>query len=358
MKEGMTLGEIASEKLTDKLIADKAIAESKKERPKFEKAETVKDIPKPEPKKEAPKPKTRGVILVAMGHENYGKMAFNLAISLKHTDKDVKIHLAYTPTAIKDMSDRDKSAFTSMSEIPEGYYKVEGKNKWIRAKVYLYDLSPFDETIYLDVDTIWLNQKPISRLFDELNSFDFSMINEGSLVIRSEVPNEKYSYWADPNAIISAYCDVPGFDSGKLYMLRSEFMYFKKCDKNLEYFNLAKDIFDNPRVELIEFGTSIPDEFAFNVASCILHHYPHKDKWSPIYWEYMHKAKYANVNTRYDDFYAYSIGGNITRDYQKDAYNNLVIYYSKHAEPRIFHPFLMTKTRDKRYWLTERAGKL
>ena len=46
-------------------------------------------------------------------------------------------------------------------------------------------ISPFDETIFLDVDMIWNPKKKPEDLFEELNNPDFTMCNEGYVVLLS-----------------------------------------------------------------------------------------------------------------------------------------------------------------------------
>jgi hypothetical protein len=292
---------------------------------------------------------TKGIVLLAMGHSNYGEMAHTLTASIRYSDKDTPIHLVYTASAIRGLTEEKRKLFTSMAECPREIYHHEGKNKYIRTKLFLYDLSPFDTTIVLDVDMI-LFKVPVSKIFDELSAVDFTMINEGYLNEESELTNKKYSFWADPEAIRVAYMDEPGFMTGKLYMNRSEFMYFKKCESNHKFFELAKQIFDSPRTFVTEFANTIPDEFAFNVAGRILHHYPHKDRYCPIFWPYMHKDKHG-IN-KYDGYYGYSIGGRVTADDVKSTYNTIAKYYFKQMGLR--GPYQLVKHQDKMNYLPER----
>lgn len=297
---------------------------------------------------------SRGILLVAMGHSVYGDMAFNLALSIRHSDKTIPIHLAWAAGAIGNLDQGQKKVFSSMSEVPLEVYNSGSSSNYIRTKLFLYDLSPFDQTIFMDVDMIMF-EKPISKLFDQLSNVDFTITNEGFLIEESEVVNEKYSFWADPNTIRVAYMDYPGFEEGKLYMCRSEFIYFTKSEKNKMFFELAKDIYDNPRIDVSTFANHLPDEFAFNIAGRILHQYPHQDNFSPIYWEYLHSPKKRKtVSPQYNDCYGYSIGGNRRDDKERDVYNSHVRYYC--AQAGRVPTFLLTKSNDKKFLLPERVN--
>lgn len=289
----------------------------------------------------------KGILLIALGHHNYGRMALNLAVSIKNTCPDIPICLVYSTGAIKHLSPENiERFFSSVVEAPESSYVVAGKNLYMRAKTHIYDFSPFKETLYLDVDMIWSQHMPVTRLFDELSESDFTMISEGHLDMASgkgEI-NPKYTFWADLEKIKEAWSDSPKFKSGKLYQFRSEMIYFKKVKKNKEFFDLAKQIYDEPRVDVIQIGAGNSDEYAFNIASCLLHHYPHKEKYCPFYWHYIHQGLRIKQTELLHTFYAVSIGGNILPAETKELYNNLAqMHFSRMG---ISGPYIAKAKRD------------
>ena len=73
----------------------------------------------------------------------------------------------------------EKKLFDQMHTMPEEYYITNGIEKYLKAKTHIYDLSPFDETIFLDVDMIWNPKKKPEDLFEELKNLNFTMCNEG-----------------------------------------------------------------------------------------------------------------------------------------------------------------------------------
>ena len=122
-------------------------------------------------------PKTKGVLLIALGHSQYGNMAVNLANSIKYNNKNTKIHLVYTESAFSQVT--DFSNFDSKEICPKEYYKNGEQTVFIKAKTHLYDLTPFDETIFLDVDTILFGGKDFNKFFDEFKDYDFTSENYG-----------------------------------------------------------------------------------------------------------------------------------------------------------------------------------
>ncbi len=85
----------------------------------------------------------------------YGKWAYNIAHSIKALC-DTPIHLVYDKVSIENI---DLSVFDSHKE-------VSFSKDFCFEKLRIYDHSPFDETIYLDVDGILLRNP--REIFDTL----------------------------------------------------------------------------------------------------------------------------------------------------------------------------------------------
>lgn len=280
-----------------------------------------------------------------MGHPYYGKMAYNLALSIRYSDSAIPITVLTAGGGLSTLSQQQKNIFDQII-LCEG--SVHNDSNWIRAKFYAYELSPYEQTILMDADTIWLAANPIksaTSLIDSIGA-DFAMSNEGYQDEAVNVTSKKYTCWVDPKQVRENYNG-----GSRIYQLRSEFMYFTKSQANKTFFDLARSIYDEPRVAVESFAGHYPDEFAFNIASYMLCHYPHRDKWSPIYWRYMHHTT-TKAGEAYKDYYAYSIGGNFTQQAQKDIYNAQVKYY--HRQMNIMYPHLLDKYGDKRHYLKER----
>lgn len=302
---------------------------------------------------EAPvKKQTRGIVLLALGHAFYGRMAHNLAVSLKNSSKNIPITLLHDGGSLGHLTQEKRDVFDKLKLIPSERYSCKGKFAPTKAKLSVYELSPYDQTIFLDVDMIWCKNQSVNALFDELADTSFAMSNEGFIDASGEnKSNPKYTFWAEADQILMTWLDEPGFASGRLYQLRSEFMYFQKNDANKEFFKLAKKIYENPRLDIKVFGGGLPDEYALNVAACILHHYPVQDNYSPIYWHFVHgrldSQKRSDILSKY---YAVSIGGYRIPEEIKSFYNGLVDYH-----------FMASgisggwKARDKKAFLSERV---
>lgn len=275
-----------------------------------------------------------GILMIAIGHENYMRMAVNLAASIKCNSK-ISIHLVHDDKW-KDLSIEEQNLFDT-NAIPAGkHWRTGPQVNAIKAKTRLYELSPFDRTLYLDVDMIMLNRS-IDGLLSDLLGAEFAIMNNGK---------EEVCWWADPSEIRS----VTGNDH-PMYWYYSELIYFEKTDGMKEFFKRVKDNYDKPRVACKTFGNShMPDELAFIMASLQTGILPHKDAWLPIYW-YLRDKQHRHLQPYQleDMYYGYSIGGNVTPSYAKAHYNNLAIHYANSIGLK--KPY---QVRDKRSFIAER----
>ena len=165
-------------------------------------------------KTEKAKETTQGVILCAVGHHYWGKLAENLAMSLKSSCPELKITLAKAGNVNIEM----RNLFHKVVNIPENYYHIGEKQEMLMIKAYLDKLSPYDRTIYLDCDTLWLPQRSIDGLFKELKGNLITMQNRSFQSI--ENPTKGFGVWAETQDVIDAY----KFKQGKYYNLSTEFM--------------------------------------------------------------------------------------------------------------------------------------
>lgn len=267
----------------------------------------------------------KGVLLLAMGHENYFKMAVNLAASLKYNDPDIQIALVHDGTGYIPAN-----LFQASIMVPTG--------NPIAYKTKLYELSPFQQTLYLDVDMIWLPGRNPEDLFASLQGIDFTIMNTGS---------GEYCIWAEAEDIRGA----AGNSTDPIYMFYSELIYFEKTVRAEEYFLQVQDVYNNATITNRKFAGGMADELAYIIAALKTGTKPHQDKWCPVYWFYRNKKDaHLQPYQLQNNYYAYSIGGNQLPGYAKSHYNNLARLYAKHAG--IALPYL---AQDKRYFLSNRT---
>lgn len=271
--------------------------------------------------------------MIAAGIHTYGQWCTNLAMGLKQTDATTNITLLYQGKALELIS-QYISIFDQVIEIPKSCTTRNGLDSLLRAKVCLYELSPYDETIYIDADVMWLPYKPISQLFDEMKDIDITIGNRG----KTDLNTNPKLIWCKSENMRAVYGDVT------IYNLSSEFMYFKKNEKVQQFFEEAKKAFDVPGVDYTRFSGTVPDELAFQIAMIKTGVVPHKVPYLPFYWEPYEKKNKTLESLYKEGWYGYSIGGATLNYQQKMIYDALAKVYAKGFGIRF--PFLSRNKRD------------
>lgn len=238
----------------------------------------------------------RGVIIIATTSPYYGRMAYNLAATIKaYNDLDVTI--VCDAAAVSHLTTEHMKVFDKM---------LVTDKKGVELKLQLPKLSPYQYTLYMDADMVVTSPR-LTELFDRLKGTHFTSTNEGYYDIdsKSDCSNDKYLWWADINNTIRAYKL-----KGRIYKLRSEFMYFEKSSIGKKIFALAEKINADPLVKVRSFGHGLPDEFSIQIACSLLGINPHENKWQPAWWPFLHQSIPVDVYKLRDNYYAMSLGGN------------------------------------------------
>ena len=307
----------------------------------------------------------QGILLLALGQPHYGNYAANLAMSIKFNLPNMPIALLHDETAIRHISgDKRITLFDQLIEVPKDVYQVDGESRFIRTKNFLYSLSPFEETLFLDADIILFphSGQQITKLIEELSSCDFSVSSRGHYEL-DKLNDKTYSQWVSIDDVKKAY----GIKKGKYYGLHSEFIWFKKTAKNDKFFGLVESIvadFDSYKVitqdrsvhhsaiSIINevevhravFGGGTPDELPYAIAMAKLKQYPHKDDFTPIYWEVADNNRLIHkVKDLYNQYIGLSWGGNRTPAETTKLYNLLVKFYTGKGGYKYF-PLISKKT--------------
>ncbi|KKN74650.1 hypothetical protein LCGC14_0388520 [marine sediment metagenome] len=289
---------------------------------------------------------TRGIIILALGHAYWGRWAYNLAMSIKYTSPDAKITLLYAGDGKSQIT--DLTLFDKVLKVNPKYYLTDGRTEYMKAKTALYSLSPYDETIYMDADVIWLNKKPVNQLFEDLKAVDFTMANRSWLSLEEEWIGNEFGVWASPKYIK----DYFKFKTGKFYNLSSEMIYFKKDKKVAKLFADAFKLFDEPLELNMQFNLGMPDELPFTIAMIKNDMYPHQDNYKPFYWEAAQKPPLRLEGAQLQQFYAYSMGGHMAHPIMKKTYDNYVKFYCKKFS--VMTPYLWIDKRNG--WMPGRSN--
>jgi hypothetical protein len=228
----------------------------------------------------------KGILLIAINSPFYGCMAYNMAVSIR-LKSDMPITILADSQALSSLTSQQREIF-SIVEPNLTDYLDKGISNPLKLKTLIYDYSPYQETLYLDVDGLWLDRNP-EDLFGELNGFQIH-----------EVDRYKKEDYGKCNMIWT----ITGKGAGKVQHLpeilkekgittqypeyNSSFIYFEKSDKNKVYFDQVKVNYED-RYEKMKLGGLYPDELTWNLTSAQLKHYGKKMR--PIYFQWENTVK-------------------------------------------------------------------
>ena len=201
---------------------------------------------------------SRGFLTVAQNNSNtdFIRLSYALALSLKATQSKYG-NLSIAVTDKSSVPEKYKWAFDNIIEIPWGDaannsdWKLE--NEW-----KLYHITPYEETIKLDADMLFLND--ISCWWD--------IFCQRDVCIPTKVFNLQ-------NKIVENTFYRPGYKENNIPKLHTAFMYFKKSDLAFELYTMAEIITQNWEKFYWEFmPIKSPKEFStdttFSIASKVL----------------------------------------------------------------------------------------
>ena len=301
----------------------------------------------------------KGVIIVALGHDNYRRMALNLAMSIRVSNPDTQIALVCNEGVESKFNYFEKQYFSHFIEINPKAYTINGKVEIPLAKTMIYELSPFDETVYIDSDSIWIKNKKVDNLFNTYKgvNFGFTLYHPNA---HYPVDSDNSNFWFKEGENVR---DLRKYfpklkKDAYYYHLQSSFLYFKKSKQAEAIFNKAKDLFIKRDFEFRDWADSMPDELAFSLSLLNLD-YKIDNPYKDIFYYPMSEITEDGVKRGVKpiergfiekNYFFISMAGHVMNKGLKDLYNDHVKWnYAQHQN--IKNPFLWI---DKKYYLKER----
>jgi len=275
---------------------------------------------------------TKGIVLIAVGKRGYGFMAYNIAYSIKRFNPDLHITLWHDDAAVSQLFDDMKLVFDEMNFLDENIYYTAGRFDPCKLKTNLYDLLPYDNNLYLDVDGIAM--KDIEPLLD-------SCINRGgyyyTYIIREAKPEDALNFiWASKEDLYSHFKLEP---ETELNASQTSIQFIKKCDEAKVFYDKLKSNYANPLpLGKLRFtwGGGQPDELYINVT---IAQSGIDAEISPDAMFFGGRIDERSPTTLQDAYYLLSIyggrngkGGTQTKPMYYEMYDNLLLRW--HREDR------------------------
>jgi hypothetical protein len=265
---------------------------------------------------------SKGILLIGLGVE-YTKLAYNLTKSIKKHNPDLPI------CCLTDITNPELLDVFDKVIKPAPFHYLEDGIVFnpFKLKTYIYDYSPFQETIYLDVDAVCL--KDISSLF---SNFKIQEVGRFSKETISESDCVWFKKDIDIFSLYNLENDYPEYNSS--------FVSFNKSSINESYFDLVKKMYSDRRFEFTAIGRCYPDEMAFGIASSKMEHYSDSISSPIAFWWYL-KNKNASLSEVVDNYYFIGLAGGHIKGRFLGYYHVLIKQLSPHwnfqMKNKIFH---------------------
>lgn len=219
-----------------------------------------------------------GILLIALGNEYYGKLAYNLILSIRK-NSNIPITIYSNGNALNYLIN-NKSTF-DIVELPKHYYNDKNKVSLCDIKTSLNKLTPYEKTLYLDVDSIIFNNRKIDQIISDLNGNNFvsqsipitdKYYNESSIMHQATVSDiQKVFNIDEPKAVVNSF-----------------FVYQEKSEYTEKIFNRANEIYkqllDNKLdLKFTHQYNDIPDELCLTISLTELNHEQLSRLYQPLY---------------------------------------------------------------------------
>lgn len=277
-------------------------------------------------------------------------MAFNLAFSIKFKTPGCSITIAHSEGLDKHLGHAEKLFVDKFVVVPQDYYTHKKKVEHPKVKTRMYDLSPYDHTIYLDADTIWFKERSIDDWFKELEGQEVAFHCEHKWSIKDEWGCLWTSEPDKPNKGLAQIRSLYKItDDRTIYEMQSSFMYFEKGVKSKAFYDTAAEIYIKRPFKYYTWAGGIPDELVFNISTAInkieLKQFPYKPLF---FFEYHDNRDRTHI---FNNYYALSMAGHNLPGSVISIYDTLVKYYYSKIQ-KVRFPYLW---KNKKQFLPERS---
>lgn len=194
---------------------------------------------------------TDGIVLLAFGNPCYGFSAYNMAKSIRYNGCSLPIMLIHDGKQKIDFNVFDHTERIHITECA-AYTKME-----------CYFRSVFENTLYLDVDGIALND--ITPLFKQFKESGKPYLHYVHTIYSDKDHEYPQMFWATRETIEKYYGNIVK----KFPATQSSIQFYRKCDESEKLYQRILDLINEP-VPVSEmrnlWGGGQPDELYLNIA--------------------------------------------------------------------------------------------
>lgn len=265
----------------------------------------------------------RGIITIALKHSLYGRYAYNLALSIKANNPSIPVCVIADERGIAHLHEGQRLIFDQIIEPSKEQCYRDDKQLPLLCKFYLNELTPFDETLFVDADMIFSQMADMNSFWTDMTNVRWTMANRGI-----NDPDKGISEWVNPEMLRQSYGDVKQW-----FDLSSEWIYWKRCTLSDRIFVSARKHYDDGKLTTRSFAGDKPDEPFFNLALIEADHKPHALPYQPTYWQPAMKKPLTSIEIK-RKYLAFSVGGKMIPRQQQLIYDE----FAKNASYKMNMP--------------------
>lgn len=282
----------------------------------------------------------QGVIILALKKDAYYCGAFNIALSIKYYNPSINITLLSDGGHTRTFNAFNYGVFDNIKEIDKEH-TVDSKGLFCpaKAKININKYSPYDNTLYLDADSLVLQD--LQPLFDSLKVLGGDFYSH-YFATGSKNDDIEYNPWAK-NVDMWNFFKLK--EDAKIHTINTSWIYFtKKADKIFKKVN--ENYNKNFGIENLKtrWGGTMPDELYFVGTLAQMGINPDSNIKAMFFGNEVDSRSVSQIE---QDFYALTLfGGGVGRTTVRDKY---ITFYdrllhkmcSKYAEPHRYKAHLI-----------------
>lgn len=255
-----------------------------------------------------------GILTIAIGGQNYGKMAVALYYSIRHKS-EAPVSIIYSKSAFKGLEEY-LSLFDKKIEVDDS---VNPSAQAMKLKMELDLHTPYARTLFLDADTVVCPMHSIDTVLNQLDGVPFAAYNTGFSKLGG-TPPKKYVNWADYKDILASFPELT--EDTVIPQINSSFLYWEGDGAKL--FSVARQV-SEVKIKTAKWRGQYPDELALNIACAKTGIYPHKKNYRPAYL-YIINAPVSKEHL-IENYPLLSVLGTKENDKVIGYYNDFVAHY-------------------------------
>jgi alpha-N-acetylglucosamine transferase len=251
-----------------------------------------------------------GILLMCFNSPTYGRYAYNMAHSIRYYS-DIPIHLISDHESIQGIN---TDIFTS-HDFVEFERNEYGKIDNCLAKIKLFERSPFEKTLYLDVDGVMM--KNPEELFEILKGEYIYVQPMGS-----GKKFEKITYTWAANDIVYSKFKIK--DDAIFHSCQTSIIYFDKSKEAKDFYKKLESNYTK-KLKPIEYremwgrSSQHPDELYYSITMAQLEIVP--KNFTPIFFP----ERLENISVIESNYYVLSMyGGNNVKPYALKHYDRIM----------------------------------